>query len=430
MKLWGCRIQVVVVLLGVLFFLGKMGLESSSIRIATQDEINLQKAIENPDFGFSNRLYDYRIGRFYADVKFDFLEWLLALESNFLVGLIRSLLLALAVGSTGLLVWAWTRDGRTAGLTVIAMAGWFAITVSYQAYLSLPHYWIGWSAIWLMGFFALQADTPLNRVMMVGAFVLALIIHESNAVFLVWPWMVRWARFGSGDLWKVLWKSSAWCTLVLCVYGILALQLRAQVAGEAPYSGGTIALQGKSIVYAWQVFTLSGLPGLESWVSGRTLAGSLWLTPDMWFARLGSTLSFWDLVGASLVGGLFWRWMPEDRVKQSGVNNTRLLAFTVMLLFAAYAPNALLALTPKYQIWAHQRMWPYYFSSMSYLAWIVLGVGWAVAAYRGTRSPLPRRILRGLFTGLAILLVLTAASVTKQSVVILKANPFVHTHSQ
>jgi hypothetical protein len=200
-----------------------------------------------------------------------------------------------------------------------------------------------------------------------------------------------------------------------------------QVLAEDSYAGATIAINGKSIIYAWQVYTLSGLPGLESWVSGKTSAfGSLWLAPDMWFTRLWRGATFWDIIGATIVGVLFWLWLPEGRAKQPDVKARRLGPFVAIMLFAAYAPNAILVLTPKYQVWAHHHMWPYYYTSMSYLAWVVLGVGLAVVAYRRTNSIVSRRIMRGVFAGLAMSLVLAAASVTNETVSALQGKPFTH----
>ena len=43
-----------------------------------------------------------------------------------------------------------------------------------------------------------------------------------------------------------------------------------------------------------------------------------------------------------------------------------------VLTVMVFSPNLLLSLTEKYQNWAYEKMWPYYCSWMSYIAFIMI----------------------------------------------------------
>ena len=70
----------------------------------------------------------------------------------------------------------------------------------------------GWGGVWAMGALALRPESTINRCGIVAAFALAIIEHESNVVFVVWPTLVRWARGDRGAVRRDL----VLCGIVFC----------------------------------------------------------------------------------------------------------------------------------------------------------------------------------------------------------------------
>jgi predicted tellurium resistance membrane protein TerC len=98
----------------------------------------------------------------------------------------------------------------------------------------------------------------------------------------------------------------------------------------------------------------------------------------------------------------------------------------LVLIFAILAPVLLLSISVKYQAWSHQRMWPYYYASMSYLAQVVLMVV-------GARLVLSRIKSRGMHAAIALLcifgamlLTLGIRAVNRESEWVLRQHTFAH----
>ena len=98
----------------------------------------------------------------------------------------------------------------------------------------------------------------------------------------------------------------------------------------------------------------------------------------------------------------------------------------VALLFAAFAPNLVLAVTVKYQGWSHQRMYPYYYTSMSYLAWVVLLAAAAADALDALRHAAGRRVAGASIAVGVFVLALGVNASNREAAALLRHHPFYH----
>ena len=131
---------------------------------------------------------------------------------------------------------------------------------------------------------------------------------------------------------------------------------------------------------------------------------------------------------ALLLGFALWFSTANSRMKNEH-KEASIVPLVMALVFAAFASNLILASTVKYQAWAHQRMWPYYYSGMSYLAWVALiSVGVSEMA-RFARSH------AWLLTGrIAVVLTLSLAALSveganRQAIALLSSRRFDHIES-
>lgn len=399
---------------------------TKGLRTPTEDDESVAKGAVDAALASDYRRLDFEMGRIYAGPKFSFLESVIRLQPDWLHAAARVAMVLLAAGAAAWFTWEWRRNLREALLVLVASVGLLQVSVSYQAFLSQQWFWFGWAAIWAMGALALRPDSAANRCGIVLAFAVALAAHESNAAFLLWPVAVR--AVGRGE--KIFWAAlrPCWsCVVVLAVYGGLSLALRWHTSDPQNIYPGTILSPDLGrFALALNVFSLGSLPGLESWrVRWSDHGLPLWLTPGQWLDQLREWTTALHFVGAALIGAAVWVGLAREKTDERSSRATP-LAMLAVILAAAYAPNLLLAATIKYQGWAQQRMWPYYYSAMSYLAWIVLlvtGTGVMLAALRG---PAWRVTGRALATGLAVVIALSVFSSSREALGYLRRQPLHH----
>lgn len=180
--------------------------------------------------------------------------------------------------------------------------------------------------------------------------------------------------------------------------------------------------RGFHSIFALNTYSWSGFPGLESWLARWNAPdAAIWLSPMAWVHRVGEWSSSVCLASAALLelGLWFGGESRENPVERSGSFSLKMVG---ALLFAAFAPNFLLACTYKYQMWSHQRMWPYYYTSMSYLAWVVLLVGAWLRLMDYVRNYSLRRACWALMAVGAI----GVGAANNQAVTMLRKHPFYH----
>ena len=405
-----------------------LGLATAGLRCATADDEAIQRGLSNPAQALGNRMHDFRIGRIYADVKFDLLEAWMCVPSEAAHTAIRLGAFMTAVLAMGWFVWEWRRSAVTAGLVGMVGLGFLPVSIGYQALLSYPLLWFGWAGVWAMGAMALRPDTVAMRGGIAVAFALALAVHEANAAFLVWPAILRWAGGVRGA--KAVGREFYWCGLVLAVYGLLSLWLREAAMAAVPggfYEGAKVALNLREAVHALNVYTWSGLPALDSWLARMgDISGPLWLSPHGWLQRVVAWASPLTLLGAVLLGVAVWLGTApgeQEADRHSPISRVRMV---VALGFAAFAPNLLLSFTVKYQEWAHQRMWPYYYTSMSYLVWVVLLVSAALAVLASIRPGMARNTARAGLVLVVTLAALGVGAANREASAQLKRHTFYH----
>jgi hypothetical protein len=412
----------------VVVLLLNLGVTTAGLRLAGADDDAMARGLTDPAFALTNRLHDFQIGRFYADARFWFGEHLLRVSSDAVHAAIRVGMFFVALLAAAWFAWEWRRSERVAWLVLVSGVGFLPVTVGYQVLLSAPTLWLGWAGVWAMGALALRPVSEAASGGIAAAFALALAAHEANAVFIVWPAMVRWSTDARSGL-KIIARELALCGVVLVAYGGLSWALRGAVAAAGvggAYDGATLSLNVREAIYALNVYTWSGWPALASWLAlANDAAGPLLVSPSAWAHRAVEWATPLSVAGAALVSVAIWAGTKRDE-KTYHQPRARDAGIAVALLFAAFAPNLLLALTVKYQMWAHQRMWPYYYTSMSYLAWVVLLVGGGVALVDAIPNPAARRVVRVALAAGVLVAAVGVGAANREAAALLRRHTFFH----
>jgi hypothetical protein len=417
---------------GTLFFcacaasLATLAAVTAPIRTATWDDYLVARSAEDPPFALAQVIGDLRIGRFYAQTKWGFLESLVSLPAD-LRAAVRIGLFSAALGAMAWFLFAWTRNARLGLLGFLLGAVLAPIAIGYQALVTLPQLCLGWAAVWAMAALAAGPDSAGRRWAAAACFTAALLIHESNAAFVAWPFLVRWLRF-RGDSFKTQLRWLTPSAVVLSLYVLIFLFIRSQAMAAFPgetYDGAQPAFHAGAALRALFAYSWSGLPGITAWFARSSdPASGVFLTGSQWLYSILLRSTTWDFAGALLAGGALWALLPPALPEGTG-HLPAPFGLAAALLFAVHAPNLLMSGTVKYQEWALQRMWPYYSSGMSYLAWTALGAVGIFALARGAWGgrPVPARAFA------ATALVVLAASVfgaNREAAAYLQAHRFDH----
>ena len=145
----------------------------------------------------------------------------------------------------------------------------------------------------------------------------------------------------------------------------------------------------------------------------EALGHSYWLHPSDWVDRIGSNLTPMAICSSLTLGIALWmltiRPFPREPIWSAF---QRLLILGYVLL----APNILLVMTSKYQAWAQQRMWPYYYSWMSSLAMTMIAVYVFEIVWSAKLTTSWRSAIRYSFIILAVLISLATNATRHESV--------------
>ena len=420
--------EVVFLVVTVAVLLFNLGETTAGVRIATEDDRALAESLRDPVKGLANQNMDFGMGRIYSTPKFQVLGALMREPSDTVHSALRCAAFFLAMLAAAWFTREWRGSGRVAWLVLCVGVGLAPVSIAYQALISYPLLWLGWAGVWTMGALALREESVWGRCGMVSAFAFALFVHESNAAFLIWPAMLRWSAGGRGAG-KAIGRELLLCGSVLVAYGAFSLWLRHAVltlTADTVYEGGKLSLRPVEMIYALNIYTWSGLPGLDSWVT-RTSdpSGTLWMSAPAWLHRAVEGATPLVLVGAVLVGFAIWRGTIRDETT-SARPRAHPAGIFVALCFASFAPNLLLALTVKYQMWAHQRMWPYYYTSMSYLAWVVLLVGAAFGLLNLVRREAAWRAGRAVLAAAVTIATVGISGANREAAALLRRHTFFH----
>ncbi len=405
-----------------------LGATTSGLRIVTADDEAIFHALTSPVYAITIRMHDFRIGRIYADLKFQLLEGVMCEPSEAVHTLLRLMAFMIAVGAAAWFAWAWRRSSRTAWLVVVGSAAAVPVSIGYQALLSFPLLWLGWAGVWVMGALALRPTSALNRCGLMVAFAVALAVHEGNAVFIVWPAWLRWISEGRAGV-RAIGRELGLCGAILTAYLALSWWLRGAALAATTnevYEGARLSPNVRETIFAWIAYTGSGLPGFDSWLA-RTAdpGGPLWLSFGGWWQRITAWSTPATVMLAGLAGVIGWIGMAPDE-PAANPSRVRPAGMIAALVFAAFAPNLMLGLTLKYQTWAHHRMWPYYYTGMSFLAWVVLAAGGAGIVLAALRRSAWRHTGRAFLAIALVGVVLGVAAANRQAADFLRRHPFYH----
>lgn len=424
------RLYVLLTIVAVSTVASNVTLTIAPVRVATADDESVVQALAAPGQAWANREYDFSIGRFYSHIKFTSLEWLASVNSDLLHSTLRVAAFYAAVIALAWFAHVATGSLKIALLLVVVVSATVPVWIRYQALLSHPLLWIGWAAIWVVGGLALLPESQWSRLGTTIAFSFALIAHESNAVFIAWPAILKWSL---GCNWiRSAFRLSLGSLLVLVAYGGLSLWLRSEVlsmTGGVLYQGASISFNIPEILWALAAYSFSGLPGLSSFVTHH-LDGPLILSPRTWWDCLKYYTSPLAVLGSFFVS------ITVFNIFNSFIGMSRHGGFVVFgwrlwvgVIFAVFAPNFLLALTHKYQMWAHQRMWPYYYSSMSFMAWNLLLVVACLLLVRRAYSRYIRYAIGVTVLVFSFVAALSIAASNRRAAASLEKEIFYHTHS-
>ncbi len=371
------RMLKAIVAVMLCWFALEPALMSSEVRVSNADDELYVEGLNNFGTATDYRIFDYSIGRFYGGLKFYLWEHLLALESAVWLIFWRTLAYASVVISAAWFMARWFSHGGIAWVLMAILWGGLAFAYSYHAYLSPIFLVFGWSAGWVMAGLSLEPDSSRNRQFLVTVFFLGLIIHENNIGFAGIPFAVRWARYG----WRAVPRMAELHTLLgilIITYLVFWWGLRVWTASYGLFPGNVYG--GASVNFSWQIipataiYSLSGLPGLEAWLERASSTGLL-VGPSEWWYRVVHGLKYWDFISALGVGGAVWWAGSRIKVTDStGASISSHIRLGVVLVVWAFGSQVLLAATPKYQVWSHQRMWPYYQSLNATVVWQVLAL--------------------------------------------------------
>lgn len=320
------------------------------IRIATADDQHTLAAATDADIGQASRVLDLCIGRFYALVKWPVLESLMRDCGD-------GLLSALRIGAFLMCVIAAARFLRdaldsepAAALFLVLVCALLPVLVTYQPLFYNPMLWLGWACIWWMGVLALKPDTPGNGGLIAGLFLLALMSHEMNAVFVVWPWLLR-SVVGRKGIRAAFTRSTILCGVVLAGYGAVSVTVRMATANFGiNYSGGTIAYDLPAALQSLLANSLGALPGLELWLHPRWQGteSPMFTGPEVFLERLFSNLGPASYLLCGGVGAVTWLFLRSRCPTHSFASPLRRGPLVGLLTFMVFAPNLLLSLTEKY----------------------------------------------------------------------------------
>ncbi len=382
----------------------------NGIRIATADELHALAGASDASLGHANRLLDLAIGRFYAVVKWPLLEFLLRDCRDGVLSLLRLAAFVACAATAAQFVRLALGKSQSGAYFMGLVCALLPVVVAYQPLFYNPLLWLGWACVWLMGAVSLRPDSHHHTILVPVLFALAMMSHEMNAVFVVWPWLVRGLVAGRG-LRHGFSSTTVLCGIVLLLYGGIALTLRTITAPwEITYGGGTMVPDVKAAALSLTANSLGILPGLESWLNPRwqDIEGPLFMDIESFGRRLFANLDGVSIMLSAGAGWVTWLYLGK---RDSALERARAVSHPALLgalLFMVFAPNLLLSTTGKYQGWVFQRMWPYYYSWMSYTALVMTAVV-GLDFWRERWTPSNAKRL-GASVSLALLVMLTAAT--------------------
>jgi len=423
------RATRIATIFGLLLAISFLAYQILEVRVTTADDYAALQQAADPELGEIAELYDYSIGRFYAQSKWTIIESVMSLSSDLLRTFIRitAFLVCVAAGF-GFMKRASAHNFIPTVFAVLAVS-WVVVAVNYQPLFYNPLLWLGWAAIWLMGTLSWREDNSSQRILIVSLFAAAICCHESNLSFIIWPVIIRWANNHSLKDWKT-WRATVMCTVVGTAYCMVGLLLRSSAAGLfETYPGSEISFTPISALTALVRYSFGGVPGLESWLTPRweTLGHSYFLGPADWVDRIANHLTPMAIC-SSLIMGITLGVLTNRPVHREPVRPTVRPIFKRLFIpgYVVLAPNILLALTSKYQIWAQQRMWPYYYSWMSSLALTMIAVSLFELVWSTKLTAPQLTTVRYSFIILAVLISLVTNATTHESVEVLTEFRFEH----
>ncbi|MBN8481199.1 MAG: hypothetical protein J0L88_06355 [Xanthomonadales bacterium] len=279
---------------------------------------------------------------------------------------------------------------RVTALFVLLFFAFAGNSYEHNLFVAYPFAWEFSWATWLLGVLGLiiaierQAMGPA----LVGMLVWLIGLQEGFVPHTALLVLVTWAMSSEGRRnWRYL------VPFLIAQVTWLALWIAWRIAHPSGYAGTDVALDAPlPMVHALVRFSVGGMP-----------LATLWQGADLSMAwRMNGETATLAIVKTVAVFLAAWRIVPNVSQASMGLRPRHLGWIAVTLIGVAFLPNALVALTPKYQQWAEFGVHAYLYSHFSYFAWVGLATLVAVIVHRAWPSTLFSAVIGAVIAAVSL----------------------------
>lgn len=253
---------------------------------------------------------------------------------------------------------------RAHGLTALFVLFFFAFAQNsneHNLFVAYPFAWEFSWLTWLLGLLGLIVAIDRQAILpaILGTLIWLVGLQEGFVPHTVIHVLVAWIAWRRGQ------RSWRYLTPYLIALGVwISLWIAWRLTYPSVYAGSVLSVESPWLVLRTMVnYSVGGMPlatlfhGTQSVAPGGLLREISTLAIVKGVAVFAAT---WHLSLAASRSDLLLRWRG-------------ILVIALALVALAFLPNALLAMTPKYQEWMQNGVRAYIYSHFSYFAWTGLG---------------------------------------------------------
>ena len=370
------------------------------VRLANSDDQVRQRLMETGGVG-PHFVEEARTqGRFYFATPVYLIPWeIYRLPSGWTFSTVRALGFLSGVALLGLLCAQQTGNRALGALVALVTSAALHLPATFYPVLSYPPMAIGLVA--LLGGLLAQRAHARNHGFLAGlgsgmGLLIACLMCEMFVVFLPVFCTVAYGsgRDGRRRISAALPALTA-ATAYLAVYGLFALRF------PSTYDGTHVSLDLAAAANALFRQTFGAVPGFELMALRSppgTATGAFW-RPASQLGELVRAVPGWAWL-VVLVQATATAVLARAALRRSAASGWTLAVAAACVLL----PNLPISLTPRYQVFAHHRMYPYVYSFYAYCAMMALAVLLWHRLFAPSAQPRSRR------AGVAGLLLLSGAA--------------------
>lgn len=358
-----------VALVGGLVLLAWFQLDTWPVRFANIDDVESFHVTQSGQIVQYIDLLARSQSRFYQLWNLGLIELFNYIGPPFWFALHRTILLGLQYALGGWLLARLCGAARYGWLFWIAGLGTLQLPPGFYPVLSYPSIAFGFIALLTAALAYDHALTGGKRSLLGWAavcFFAAMLFHETFAIYaLVFPLILVARRRKQTHLrWASLWPLGAAFTLYLAIY----FAYRWMTVSEHNYDGTTPSFTLWPALQAWTRYSFSIAPGFELWVlRNNQLGAPLFRSPAAVWQTVREGLTFAAVAKTVLVTACAGWLLHKPHRALTGRLTLRLAAAAACPALLACVP---IALSIKYQEWAHLRQIPYAYSFFTcFFAW-------------------------------------------------------------